>query len=150
MSWLADPTQRTLSAALDGLSLRQSLVASNLANIDTPGYQPKAVDFETALRASLEETAGRAASGGSAPPSIGPSAEAGLRTTDPRHLGLGGATGGGATVSAFAGSIRNDANAVDLESEMTALAEGQIRFGAVSRLTTGRLGMLRDAITGGR
>jgi flagellar basal-body rod protein FlgB len=151
MSWLADPTQRTLSAALDGLALRQSLIASNLANIDTPGYQPKSVDFETALQASLDETARQGASNGSTPPSIGPSADTGLRRTDPRHLGLGGAIGGaGATVSAFAGSIRNDGNAVDLESEMTALAEGQIRFAAVSRLTTGRLGMLRDAITGGR
>jgi flagellar basal body rod protein FlgB len=50
----------------------------------------------------------------------------------------------------FDGSLRNDANTVDLESEMTALADTQLRFGAVSRLATARLGMLRDVASGGR
>ena len=45
-------------------------------------------------------------------------------------------------------SLRNDGNTVDLESEMTALIETQLRFQAVSRLTTGKLDMLRSAIGG--
>jgi flagellar basal-body rod protein FlgB len=53
MSWLDDPIQRTLSGALDGLALRESLIASNLANIDTPGYAPRSVAFEAALQAAL-------------------------------------------------------------------------------------------------
>jgi flagellar basal body rod protein FlgB len=39
---------------------------------------------------------------------------------------------------------------VDLESEMSALAQTQLQYAAVGRLMTGRLAMLRDAITGGR
>jgi flagellar basal-body rod protein FlgB len=140
MSWLADPVSRALSGAISGLSVRQSLIASNLANIDTPGYVPQAIDFESALQSELAGATGDA------------TGDVGLRTTDPRHLSLGAgmqaATGG--SVGTFSGSARNDGNAVDLESEMTALAENQIRFGAVSRLESGRLGMLRDAITGGR
>jgi flagellar basal-body rod protein FlgB len=146
MSWLDDPIQRTLSGALDGLALRESLIASNLANIDTPGYAPRSVAFEAVLQAALAEGQARAGSGGS-PPSAGTA----MLQTDPRHLGAGDSQAhSGPAVATFAGSIRNDGNQVDLESEMAALAETQLRFAAVGRLMTGRLGMLRDAITGGR
>lgn len=164
MSWLSDPTQRLLEQALDGLSRRQQLIASNLANIDTPGYRPMSVDFEAALRAELAGAgmpagslpatgAGAAAPTRAAdlrPPSIGPSAAVALRTTDRRHLPAL-TTGGGAVPpsGAFDGSLRNDGNTVDLESEVTALAETQLRFGALSRLVSGKLGMLRD-VAGGR
>jgi len=156
VSWLSDPTQRILERALDGLSRRESLIASNLANIDTPGYRPQSIDFESALR---NELAGQGmggppatpdAAGGLLPPSTGPSAEIALRTTDPRHIAGGVMAFGSAPGSqAFDGSLRNDGNTVDLESEMTALVETQLRFGAVSRLVTAKLGLLRD-VAGGR
>jgi flagellar basal-body rod protein FlgB len=38
-----------LNSALDGLALRQRTIAENVANINTPGYQAKRVQFETAL-----------------------------------------------------------------------------------------------------
>lgn len=38
-----------LSRYMDLLSARQKLVASNLANIDTPGYKAKDVDFQFEL-----------------------------------------------------------------------------------------------------
>ena len=155
MSWLIDPTQRILEQALDGLSRREGLIASNLANIDTPGYRSESIDFESTLRSEL---AGQAMGGGAAtsgvaggllPPSTGPSAEIGLRTTDPRHF-TGGAVDFGSVPGSqtFDASLRNDGNTVDLESEMTALIETQLRFEAVSRLTTGKLDMLRSAIGG--
>jgi flagellar basal-body rod protein FlgB len=155
VSWLVDPTQRILEQALDGLSRREGLIASNLANIDTPGYRSASIDFESALRSEL---ASQTTGGGSAtpamagtllPPSAGPSAEIALRTTDPRHF-AGGTTALDPMPSSqtFDGSLRNDGNTVDLESEMTALVETQLRFEAVSRLTTAKLGMLRDAIGG--
>jgi len=36
------------------ISLRQKLVASNIANADTPGYKTQDVDFQTSLRSALE------------------------------------------------------------------------------------------------
>ncbi len=145
MSWIQDPVHKAMSGALDGLALRESLIAGNLANIDTPGYVPQSVSFEGALHEALASDAARAA-GGSAVVISG-----GMVQTDPRHLGPGGTTAGAeAPVNPFAGSIRNDGNQVDLESEMAALAETQLRFSAVGRLMTTHLGMLRDAITGGR
>ncbi|POZ63763.1 flagellar basal body rod protein FlgB [Chromobacterium alticapitis] len=40
----------TVSMALDGLVLRQQVIAQNIANLNTPGYTPQRVDFESALQ----------------------------------------------------------------------------------------------------
>jgi flagellar basal-body rod protein FlgB len=54
MSLLFDPTQSALSAALQGAHARQSALADNLANVDTPGYVRKDVDFHATLAAAME------------------------------------------------------------------------------------------------
>jgi flagellar basal-body rod protein FlgB len=148
MSWLADPSLRVLEGALDGLSRRESLIASNLANIDTPGYRPQSIDFESALRAELDrQEAGHGSNG--LPASSGAAAPLAMRATDPRHLtGVDAVAGSLPGAQSFDGGLRNDGNTVDLESEMTALIDTQLRYGAVSELVTGKLGMLRTAIGG--
>lgn len=47
---LFDSTQLALETALRGSSMRQELLANNLANINTPGYQRHDLDFSSALR----------------------------------------------------------------------------------------------------
>ena len=146
MSWLIDPAQRVLIGALGGLTRRQELISSNLANIDTPGYRPSSIDFESALQAELRQ----GTPGAMAAPADGRTAAAGMRVTDPRHLGVRGAFGAGGSIREFQGTARNDRNAVDLETEMTALTESQMRYSAVSRLITGKHDMINDAIGRGR
>jgi flagellar basal-body rod protein FlgB len=41
-----DPVSSRLERYLDLLSSRQKLVASNIANIDTPGYRTRDIDFQ--------------------------------------------------------------------------------------------------------
>ena len=43
---MLDPLAGRLERYMDLLSARQQLVASNLANIDTPGYRTKDIDFQ--------------------------------------------------------------------------------------------------------
>ena len=156
MSWLTDPTQRVLSGALTGLSTRQALIAGNIANIDTPGFRPQSIDFEAALQSAMADggsatTATTATSGTLRAPTAGMSAAVGMQRTDSRHFSGLAASGqpGSLGASTFDGSIRNDTNTVDLESEMTALAESQLKFSAVANLLSGRLGMLRDVVRKG-
>ncbi|WP_402372871.1 flagellar basal body rod protein FlgB [Isoptericola rhizosphaerae] len=52
-------TSMALQSALDGLSARQSAIAENVANINTPGYTAKRVQFEEALAASVDDGGGR-------------------------------------------------------------------------------------------
>jgi len=49
---LFDSTQLALESALRGASIRQTLLTDNLANINTPGYQRKDLDFHAQLRAA--------------------------------------------------------------------------------------------------
>ena len=52
---LFDTTQTALERAMIGTSARQAALADNLANANTPGYQRKDVDFQSALAAALGE-----------------------------------------------------------------------------------------------
>jgi flagellar basal-body rod protein FlgB len=149
MTMLPDTTLDVLGRALDGLAKRESALATNVANIDTPGYAPTSVDFESALQAEVA----RGSTGGStwvSEPGDYPSADVEMLRTDPRHFELtsSSADAGGATTKTGAESLRNDGNSVDLEAEMAALVDTQVRYGAVSRLVTGKLGMIRTAIGG--
>jgi flagellar basal-body rod protein FlgB len=54
---MLDATSRTLQYALDGLTMRQTVLSDNIANEGTPGYQAKQVDFETELTHALGDGA---------------------------------------------------------------------------------------------
>ena len=119
-------------SALDGLARRQEAISNNIANIDTPGYQRQDVSFEDALRARLGETQ-------TLP----------LATTAERHIQPTGAfasrLGQGQGTDAVL-STRNDANNVDIDQEMSNLAETQIRYQTLSQALSNKLQTLRDII----
>lgn len=47
-----------LGSALDGLALRQRVIADNVANLQTPGYRAQRVTFEDALAHAVERGSG--------------------------------------------------------------------------------------------
>lgn len=47
---ITDTTTAVLHRALDGLERRQQAIATNIANLETPGYQAREVMFEDSLR----------------------------------------------------------------------------------------------------
>ena len=51
---MLDPLADRLERFLDVLSVRQNLVAANIANADTPGYKTKDVDFQSTLESLLD------------------------------------------------------------------------------------------------
>jgi flagellar basal-body rod protein FlgB len=155
MSGLIDPTTTVLTQALNGLSDQQAVISANLANIDTPNYQPQSLDFQTALQNEMAAAGGSA--GGMLPPSSGPAANVAMEATDRLHYSAltstssdSSAQGGSsqATSSGVNENIRNDGNKVDLETEMTALTETQVSYSADSRLIEGRFEQLYDVLGG--
>lgn len=48
-----DVTTAAALRALDGLSMRGTVRANNVANAETPGYRAQTVDFESSLRGAL-------------------------------------------------------------------------------------------------
>ena len=53
---MLDPLAGRLEQYLDLLGARQKLVASNIANADTPGYKTKDIDFQTEFLNAAAET----------------------------------------------------------------------------------------------
>ncbi len=97
-------------------SQRQTLIASNLANIDTPGYRTRDFDFEGALKAALAEDDGQQS----------PTA---LARTDPMHLlGSRSAEYPATTDPVRPDSERNDGNDVSLDRENMLLARTQLTY----------------------
>jgi flagellar basal-body rod protein FlgB len=50
-----DPVSDQLEHYMDLLSIRQKLVASNIANLDTPGYKTQDIDFQFELMSKMDE-----------------------------------------------------------------------------------------------
>ncbi|MBI5213990.1 MAG: flagellar basal body rod protein FlgB [Nitrospirae bacterium] len=51
---MPDKTIKTLEGMLDVATFRQKLLASNIANADTPGYKAKDISFQKELRKAVE------------------------------------------------------------------------------------------------
>ena len=136
MADLLDKTTRALASSANLRSLRQNVVTANIANAETPGYAAKKLDFEQALGRALELEG------------IGS-----MKTTSEGHF-IGGA-GSMARVKADTydnpdASINNDGNTVDLEREMSNLAENTIMYRAALQLINKKLASLRYAAGDGR
>jgi flagellar basal-body rod protein FlgB len=55
--FVADAVQsiNILNFALDSIEQRQQVIANNVANQDTPGYQANVVDFENSLAGAIQD-----------------------------------------------------------------------------------------------
>ena len=49
----SDGVAGVLHTALNGISFRQDVIADNIANVDTPGFLARAVDFESSLKSAV-------------------------------------------------------------------------------------------------
>jgi flagellar basal-body rod protein FlgB len=121
--------------ALQLQSRRMEVLADNLANVDTPNYKARDIDFKTAL-------AQAGAPGATLP----------LATTVPTHLG--GTSPADDTDSSGALKYRVplapalDGNTVDAQLEQAAFADNTVRYQATLTFISSKLKSLMTAITG--
>ena len=108
---------QTMDQALTLASKRQAFIASNLANLDTPGYRTKDFSFEAAMKAAV--------SGHNSPTS--------LRTTSPLHLqGTPSSSQPPSTDALLPQAERNDGNDVSLDRENILLSRTQSSYQTAS------------------
>src|ERR1700755_2239882 len=72
---ILDPTQMTLMRAISGATLRNTVPSNNIANADTPGFQPSDVDFHATLANALEDEPERVAAVTFTPEELGTGAQ---------------------------------------------------------------------------
>ncbi len=112
---------------------RHELIASNIANADTPGYKAKRFHFERELQQVVYGTD-----------------DLPLYVTNPKHIqvvpeSLEQVKG---KVELLRQPVRNDGNSVDIDKEMAALAENQLMYEALAQSYSQQIGRLKYAITG--
>lgn len=117
-------------------SERQRLIASNIANADTPGYVARDFDFGRALREAV----------GALP------ASSTLTTTHAGHLTSGGQPAGtrpGPRLTYASASQTNlDSNTVDMDRERASFADNTVRYEATLRFINGHVRTMLSAISG--
>jgi flagellar basal-body rod protein FlgB len=118
--------------ALEVQARRQQLIASNIANADTPGYKARDLDFRAALS--------KAQSSRSVPR---------LEKTDPDHLSVE-SDGPLAEYEGYRTEVQSavDGNTVDMDQERTAFAETAFHYEASLNFINRLLKGMRTAITG--
>jgi flagellar basal-body rod protein FlgB len=132
-----DRTMRLLQRSLDLRSARQRVIASNLANEETPGYRAFELNFQDQLRSAHK---------GRLPLS--------LAVTQPRHIGPRGPQGiqavTGKLSEVLAGDLPLDANSVNLELEMAKLSENVMQYNAAAAIIAKKFQGLLSAIQDAR
>ncbi len=116
---------------------RQRLIASNIANADTPGYVSRDMNFAQALRDATDSQALHTGSTGR------------LDTTRSGHIAGSGGTPGQANLQyATASQTSLDNNTVDMDRERASFADNAVKFEATLRFINGSVGTMLAAIKG--
>jgi flagellar basal-body rod protein FlgB len=119
--------------ALSLRSERQRLIASNIANADTPGYEARDFSFAQALR---EATGSAPLAGTLAATRGGHISGATSARSEPRLL------------YATPSQTNLDRNTVDMDRERASFADNAVKYEATLRFINGNVRMMLDAIRG--
>jgi flagellar basal-body rod protein FlgB len=133
---LIDRTMQLLHRTLDLRQARQRVIASNIANEETPGYRATEFNFQDSLQAA-QRGKGLVT----------------LAVTQGRHIGLRGdpaqqATGKLSPVPA--GDLPLDANSVNIELEMAKMSDNAMQYNSAASIMAIRFRHLMGAIREGR
>jgi flagellar basal-body rod protein FlgB len=113
---LFDTTQLGLQRAIEGAAQRQTALASNLANANTPNFKPKDVDFHSALQAAFAGGDRKAVQ------------SAGFATTTQPDV------------------MRQDGNGIDVDVESAKMAENGLEYQALVQVARGRIDIIESAM----
>jgi flagellar basal-body rod protein FlgB len=121
MATLFDPTSDLLSDMIRATTVRHRILSSNLANVETPGYEAQEVDFEKVFAEAREQSAGPSAGVPGIQPAVRPDPDV---------------------------AIRRDGNTVDLDRQMVKLAENTLWHNGLLQILVNRMNLMKQAIKG--
>lgn len=126
---------KLLEKVLDLRAANQNIIATNIANADTPGYARKVFEFEGQLQKALK---------------AGPET---LTTTNNRHIpiapsNISGITGKISQVRDTTGL--GDENSVGLDGEMIALSKNELLYETAAQLLKKKFALLSYIVQGGK
>jgi flagellar basal-body rod protein FlgB len=133
LDFFQNQTLDAMEAYMTRLSQRQQIVASNLANIDTPGFKTKEVSFHATMQELLSENGLTA------------------QTTRPEHSQGMIQVFPQAQIFEVQGlTSKPDQNNVDLDREMLKLSQTSFAYSLITQMVRGKFGMIATSINEGK
>jgi flagellar basal-body rod protein FlgB len=130
-----DPMMEAMASYMTRLSKRQQIVASNIANIDTPGYRTKDISFHATMEQLLSMS------------------QAPMKATRPEHNAMAEMRFAPVEPEVFEVEglqVRPDKNNVDLDREMLKLSETSFGYSMMAQFLKGKFRGIARAINEGR
>lgn len=126
-----------VEAAMAARELRQKMISSNIANIDTPFYKARDINFESELIKRADEIYNKAGK-----------KELELAKTDKQHIDMVPfpKTGVSSIFLRDGHTARNDANTVDLDIESTELSKNYTMLNAIDSAYKRDSGIFKSVI----
>jgi flagellar basal-body rod protein FlgB len=134
----ADLTTAVLTQAMAGYGARNTAIANNIANAETPGYKRVDVTFESALADAVEADRDR----------MRRDLGAGISAIDGSDVTRALDEVAPSVLSTETTTMRVDGSNVDPDDEMARLSENQLASNTVVSLLDKRFTQFRTAITG--
>ena len=131
--YLFDKTINGVNTALNFRLMNQSVIASNIANAETPGYHAQKIEFESALKDAIEVQD-----------------HLPMEADSPDHYQK--IQPGSVMAEIYEnpnGVVNLDGNTVDRNAEQVSMAENQIHFDTGAEILKRKLALLKYAITEG-
>jgi flagellar basal-body rod protein FlgB len=133
LDFFHNDTMNAMEAYMTRLARREQVVASNLANIDTPGFKTKDMSFHATMQELLSEN------------SID------LRTERPGHNpGMVQAFPQAQVFEVQGLTSREDQNNVDLDREMLNLSETSFAYSLMTQMVRGKFRTIASSINEGK
>ncbi|MEO5377318.1 MAG: flagellar basal body rod protein FlgB [Magnetococcus sp. DMHC-6] len=117
---------------LDLRQKRQEIIASNIANADTPGYKARRLEFEDALKSAMPTASGLS-----------------MAHTHKNHLPLPLDQVEGEIQEVETSIPKGDGNSVDMEQEMVRQSANQLLYNYAAESLSGQISTMRMIIEGG-
>lgn len=132
MNIFDSPFFNVMQKGLDATTLRQRVIANNVANINTPGFKKSYVSFEDQLQVALKSNG------------------ASLKGTHPLHLETSNNNINPQVKQVKDTTMRYDGNNVDVDEEMVNLSAATIEYDIIAQGLIDRFNVLGIVIGGRR
>lgn len=129
-------TMASLERSLNLRSVNQKLIVSNIANMDTPNFKA----FKMMVNEEMQGASGE-------------THQLNMTRTQVGHLSMtpeSKAMGRIERVENDPMALRGDGNTVELDTEMSNLAENSLLYNAATRIISNKFKLLKDVIKGGQ
>lgn len=117
---------------MDVRAKQAEIIASNIANADTPGYKAKGMDFKKAMAQATQQQ------------------QMGMKRTHEKHFDVRIAMNNSVDYRVPDQPDTGDGNTVDVQTERNLYLANSMKYQASTAFLTGKIKAMKKAITGGQ